>query len=135
MNVLTFTGNLGRDCRSNTVGQNTVVNFAVAITEGFGDKKKTHWVDCAYWGKGAEAVAPYLLKGQSVCVSGEVGMKEASDKYPAALTCRVNSLTLTGGKREQESKPAPKPAAPAQSAGGGFDDEIPFSCVDSRLIV
>lgn len=125
MNVLTFTGNLGRDCRINTVGSHTVVNFAVPATEGYGDKKKTHWVDCAYWGKAAEAVAPYLLKGQSVCVSGEVGMKDASDKYPAAMTCRVNSLTLTGGKRDQAQQPAPaKPAA--HNPATDFDDDVDF---------
>ena len=124
MNVLTFTGNLGRDCRTNTVGSSVVVNFAVAITEGYGDKKKTHWADCAYWGKAAEAVAPYLLKGQSVCVSGEVGMKDTSEKYPAALTCRVSSLTLTGGKREsapQQAQPQQKPATPSPATDFGDD--------------
>jgi single stranded DNA-binding protein len=124
MNVFTFSGNLGNDCRTNTVGGSSVVNFSVAVTEGYGDKKKTHWIDCAYWGKGGEAVAPYLKKGQQVVVSGEVGFKEATDKYKAAITCRVNLLTLAG-KRDATAAPA-QAAAPSPAAT--FDDgaDIPF---------
>ena len=121
MNVFTFSGNLGRDCRTNTVGQSFVCNFSVAVTEGYGDKKKTHWVECAYWGKGAEAVAPYLLKGQQVVVSGEFGMKEATAEYKAAPTCRVNSLSLAGGKREGAA-----PAQQAHAPSADFDDDINF---------
>lgn len=126
MNVFTFSGNLGRDCRTNTVGQSFVANFSVAVTEGYGANKKTHWVECAYWGKGAEATAPFLVKGQTVVVSGELGMKEATDKYPPTPTCRVNTLSLVGGKRES-AEPRNEPqqaAAPLPSAN--FDDEIPF---------
>lgn len=134
MNVFTFTGNLGRDCRTNTVGQSFVCNFAVAVTEGYGDRKRTHWVDCALWGKQAEAFAPYLVKGQQVAVSGEFGMKEASDKYPASPTCRVQSISLVGGKREaapetgherQQRKAADTPK-PAADFDDGFDLDIPF---------
>lgn len=124
MNVFTFSGNLGNDCRTNNVGGTAVCNFSVAVTEGYGDKKKTHWIDCAYWGKGGEAVAPYMKKGQTVVVSGEAGMKEATDKYKAAITCRVVSLTLAG-KRDATAAPPPG-AAPAQAATFDSADDIPF---------
>lgn len=127
MNVFTFSGNLGNDCRTNTVGGTFVANFSVAVSSGFGDKKETHWIDCAYLGKGAEAVSPYLKKGAKVVVSGEAGMKPASDKYAAAISCRVNSLTLAGGKSDGAvpSEPKPKPAETATAAT--FDDgDCPF---------
>lgn len=133
MNVFTFTGNLGRDCRTNTVGQHFVCNFSVAVTEGFGDRKKTHWVECALWGKQGEALAPYLLKGAQVCVSGEFGMKEASGDYPAAPACRVSSINLIGGKRDAEprqesgSRQPPRSEAPVGGGGGAFEDDIPFA--------
>jgi len=122
MNVLTVCGNLGGDCRTNEVGGTFVANFSVAVTEGFGDKKKTHWVDCAYWGKGAAAVAPYLKKGQQVVVSGEVGMKDATDKYRAGLTCRVSSLTLAGKRSDSAAPASSEPAAPADDDLG----DVPF---------
>jgi single-strand DNA-binding protein len=130
MNVWTFSGNLGKDCRTKMVGDSFVANFSVAVTEGYGEKKKTHWVDCAYWGKGAQAVAQYLVKGQAVIVSGEGGMKEASGDFSAQPTCRVNSLSLAGGKREDKpaAKEAPKPQPQAGSPAADFDDsDIPFN--------
>ena len=131
MNVLSFTGNLGRDCRTGHAGGTFVANFSVAMTEGFGDKKKTHWVECAVWGKQGEGIAPYLVKGQSVAVSGECGIKEATGEYKSVMTCRVNQISLIGGKKEgqQAPKPAAKPAATssvAAAGGGEFDDDIQF---------
>ena len=125
MNVWTFSGNLGKDCRTKMVGDSFVANFSVAVTEGYGEKKKTHWVDCAYWGKGAQAVAQYLVKGQTVIVSGEGGMKEASGEFSAQPTCRVNSLSLAGGKRENMAVPKTPPQAPEPAADP--DEDVPFN--------
>jgi len=125
MNVFTFSGNLGNDCRTNKVGDSDVCNFSVAVTSGYGDKKQTHWVDCAYWGAGGKAVSPYLKKGQMVVVTGEASLKPASDKYPASIACRVVSLTLAGGKRDAVSEaPAARTPPPSESPAG--DDDIPF---------
>lgn len=125
MNVFTFTGNIGKDCRTGHAGGTFVANFPVAATEGYGDKKKTYWVDCALWGKQGEALAPYLLKGQQVAISGEFGMREATDKYAAAPTCRVNQISLVGGKKEAAKQEQP---APAKSSGGtDMEDDVPFA--------
>lgn len=126
MNVLTIAGNLGGDCRQNTVGGTDVVNFSVAMTSGYGDKKQTHWVDCAYWGAGGKAVAQYLTKGQKVVVSGELSMKHASDKYPASFALRVNSLTLCGGKDSGGTTTAPVQSVTDSQTAEIADDDIPF---------
>ena len=127
MNVLTIVGNLGGDCRTNSVGGSDVCNFSVAMTSGYGDKKQTHWVDCAYWGAGGKAVAQYLTKGQKVAVSGELSMKPASDKYPAGFALRVNSLTLCGGKDSGGgTTTAPVPSITDSQAAALDDDSIPF---------
>jgi single-strand DNA-binding protein len=96
------------------------------MTSGYGDKKQTHWVDCAYWGAGGKAVAQYLTKGQKVAVSGELSMKPASDKYPAGFALRVNSLTLCGGKDSGGGASAPVSQPEPASSGVVFDDDIPF---------
>lgn len=127
MNVFTFSGNLGGDCRTNTVGSSDVCNFSVACTSGFGDKKQTHWIDCAYWGAGGKGVAPYLKKGQAVVVSGEVSLTPATDKYAAKISVRVNSLTLAGGKRDESPAEQRAPAPAAASASGDDEDDIPFN--------
>lgn len=130
MNVFTFSGNLGGDCRTNTVGGSDVCNFSVACTSGFGDKKQTNWIDCAYWGNGGKAVSPYLKKGKSVVVSGEVSLTPATDKYAAKISVRVNSLTLAGGKRDESpvNQPGQAKKQETKAPDSSFDDDqdIPF---------
>lgn len=131
MNIFSFTGNLGKDCRIGTAGNSTVCNFSVAVKSGFGDKEQTNWIDCALWGKQAESRLPeYLTKGQQIAVSGELGTREHEGK--TYLTCRVNSIDLVGGKSEhaQQSQPiAPahqQATKPQQTPVDDFDDDIPF---------
>jgi single-strand DNA-binding protein len=128
MNVFTFSGNLGNDCRTGNAGGQPVVNFSVACKSGYGDKAQTNWIDCALWGKRGESLQQYLTKGQQVVVSGELGTREHGGK--TYLTVRVNDVSLVGGK-QQPDQPAPvqqqavSSQAPAQQAVD-YDDSIPF---------
>lgn len=143
MNNWNFTGNLGKDAEQRyTPSGDAVVQFSVAVKSGYGDKETTTWARCAMWGKRGEAVAQYLTKGQLVGISGEVTLREFTNKEgnkQTSLEVRVNDLTLLGGKREgeqsaprSESAPAQNQqrSAPAQNGGGGsfddFEDSIPF---------
>jgi len=131
MNVLTITGNLGKDSEVKSFGQSTVCNFTVANKVGLGDKEQTIWFDCALWGKQAESKLPeYLKKGQQVAVSGELSTFEA-ENGKTYLKLRCNSVDLVGGKSEggpQQSKPAPQQQSPKNNqAEPDFDDDsIPF---------
>jgi single-strand DNA-binding protein len=141
MNVFTFTGNLGRECRTANNGT-AVCNFAVAVKSGFGDNATTLWIDCALWGKQAESkLVNYLVKGQQVAVSGELGMREHEGK--SYLTCRVSGISLVGGQSQggQNNAPQAQPQqrqsaphqqqrqqqpAPMAEPDFDFDDDIPF---------
>lgn len=132
MNVLTASGNIGRDAEVRQAGGTSVAGFSLAMKSGIGDKAQTIWLDCSIWGKQAESgLIQYLKKGQFVVVSGELGTREHDGK--TYITLRVNSVTL-GGKSEQAapSKPAqpaqqtaPRPS-PAPAASFDEDDDIPF---------
>ena len=120
MNVLSLTGNLGKDCRVGQVGNTSVANFSVAMTSGWGDKKQTIWVDCALWGKQAESgLIDYLKKGQQVAVSGEMGTREHDGK--TYITMRINSIDLIGGKSDssQQQQAAPQQQAQQPQSFGG----------------
>ena len=125
MNVFTFTGNLGKDCRSGNQGGTAVCNFTVAVKSGYGDKEQTLWLDCALWGKQAESKLPqYLTKGAQVAISGELSTREHEGK--TYLTCRVSSISLIGGKREDSaSAPSTRRTNPAP-AMYDLDADIPF---------
>ena len=127
MNVFTVVGNLGNNCRLGHAGGTAVCNFSVAVKSGYGDKAQTIWVDCALWGKQAESRLPdYLVKGQQVAVSGELGTREHEGK--TYITCRVSSVSLCGSRGDVQ------PAQQSQSQQGysqpaaDFDDgdSIPF---------
>lgn len=136
MNVFNFTGRLGKDCESRlTAGGDAVTSFTSAVSSGYGEKAATTWVNCSMWGKRGEAVAPYLLKGTQVAISGELTNREYTDKEGNKryiLDVRVNDLTLIGGKSaDQDNRTAEKitekPSKPG--AVGSFDDfssDIPF---------
>lgn len=123
MNVWTISGNIGNDCRKGNAGGTAVVNFSVAVKSGYGDKAQTVWVDCSLWGRQAEGKLPdYLVKGQQVVVSGELGTREHEGK--TYITLRVASIDLVGGKQEGTSHaPAPRPQ---QVPEPDLDESIPF---------
>ena len=126
MNLLALTGNLGGDCKTNSVSGTAVANFSVGMSSGWGDKKQTVWLDCALWGKQAESgLIDYLTKGQQVALTGELGTREHDGK--TYLTLRVASIDLVGGKRDdnQTSQPQQNPAPQPQN-DFDIDEEIPF---------
>jgi single-strand DNA-binding protein len=129
MNVLSATGNLGRDCRTNEVNGTAVCNFPVAVKAGFGKHEQTLWLDCALWGKQAESRLPeYLLKGQQVAVSGELSTQEKDGKTYLKLRC--NSVDLVGGSGGSKGGGSGDNGGSGKEAEGGsfddLDDEIPF---------
>jgi single-strand DNA-binding protein len=115
-----------------------VLNVTVANNIGFGDKQKTLFIRCALFGKRAEGqLKDWLVKGQSVLVSGELSENEyhANDgttKKSLEISCNV--IDLVGGKKEstRQSQPAQqrpaqqRQAAPDNFNGAPFDDAIPF---------
>jgi single-strand DNA-binding protein len=113
-----------------------VVNLSLAFNYQGKGERETQWVDGSLWGKRAEALAPYLLKGGAVAVTlGDVHIETYEGKNGAGhkLVGRVVEIELGGkGSGEDAPKPAKTPAAAPKVAsmkGTGFDDmedDIPF---------
>jgi single-strand DNA-binding protein len=142
MNNWNFTGNIGKDAETRFIQSGeAVVQFSVGVKSGYGDKATTTWARCTMWGKRGESVAQYLTKGSLVGISGEVTLREFTNKEgnkQTTLEVRVNDLTLMGGRKDGGSSPdneshqssalsrsRPQPA----SGGNAFDDldsDIPF---------
>lgn len=134
MNVFTAIGRIGRDAqvRSTSSGRQ-VAGWSLAVDSGFGDNKKTVWVDCALWGDRAEKLAQYIRKGDRIGITGELGTREHEGK--TYVTCSVRDVTLLGDKRdnrpaEPRHKPVPNCPQPGQGNAGEFEDDdldsIPF---------
>lgn len=131
MNSITIAGQLGRDAEMRYLPNgDPVANFTIADQQG--KDKSPIWWRASLFGKRAESLAPYLLKGASVTVSGNLTERtyDKDGKEQKAMELRVVDLALQGGKREQATAPAPRQAAPRQGGSSGFDDfaddTIPF---------
>ena len=136
MNIITIAGQLGRDAEQRYLPDGSAVaSFSVADSQG--RDKPTIWWNCSIFGKRAESLAQYLLKGQAVTVSGTITEREYEKDgvKRKSIDVRVNDVALQGGKREAEqprqapSHDAAKARQLAPRPASGFDDmddDIPF---------
>jgi len=97
-----------------------------------GKDKGTIWWNCQLFGKRAESLATYLVKGQAVSVVGTITEREWNDKEGnkrKSMNVRVQDVALQGGRKEQQEAPrqAPKPASRPASGFADMDDDVPFA--------
>lgn len=116
-----------------TAAGESVANLSLAYNygkKGADGSRPAQWVDGSLWGKRAESLAEYLVKGQQIfAVINDIHIEEFKKNDGSIgikLTGSVGEIELVGGKTggEKAEKPAPK-AEPK----GGFDemaDDIPF---------
>ena len=127
-----FTGRLGRNAELRTARDTEVCGFSVATDIGYGERKRTFWIECAIFGERGQKLAPHLLKGKMVAIQGTPDVR-AYTKGPDAIAvqqCRVNTLDFIGPKDEGQQHQSPKDYGlrPELTGGGpGMDDEIPFA--------
>ncbi len=129
MNNITIAGPLGRDAEERAMPDGTpVLSFSVADSQG--REKPSIWWACQLFGKRAQSLRPYLVKGQQVTVSGTVTEREWSDKQGQprkTIEIRVADVALQGGKPQQtEQRQAPPPKKNHGSGFDDMDDSIPF---------
>ena len=127
MQTIIIAGKLGRDAElRNTQNGDAVCSFPVAVDQRNGRDKSTNWWRVSLWGKRGEALAPYLLKGASVTVSGEFSLGEYEGK--PQLNVRANEIALQGGRSGDGSQGAPSEPQRTNRASHAddMDDDIPF---------
>ena len=133
---------LGRDAEVRNLQDGTAVaGLSLAFNYGKADQsgnRPTTWIDASLFGKQAESLAQYLLKGSVHEFTLEGLHIQTFDKRDGGqgtkLAARVLSVEL--GPRPQGAAaapraptPAPRAPAPAPRASSGFDDmddDIPF---------
>ena len=132
MNSITVAGTLGRDAEVRFLANgDAVCSFSLADSQG--KDKATIWWSASLFGKRAESLAPYLLKGGAVTVSGNVSEREWNDKdgqKRKSMDIRVSDVALQGGRKDEAPRAAPQ-AARAPEPRGTFQtnddfDNIPF---------
>ena len=121
-----------------TSKNDAILGFSVAVTSGYGESKNTTWANCTLFGKRAESLAPFIIKGAPIGITGELNNREYDSQgvKKMSLDVRVNDVTLLsgGGRGEKiEQAYAEEPAKEKKhdfGGDGGFDDmdsDIPFN--------
>ena len=147
VNKVILVGNLGRDAELRyTPGGAPVAKFSIATSEVWNDKQtgqkqeRTEWHNIDLWGKQAETLAEYLVKGKQVYVEGRLQTDEYTDKEGVkrkSTKVRTDRIVLLGGGGGARQPQRAMAGATAGSGGGDHepmgepisdlsDDDIPF---------
>lgn len=138
VNKVILVGNLGRDAELRyTPGGAAVATINMATTDVWTDKsnqrqERTEWHRVVLWGKSAESLSEYLVKGKQVYVEGKLETRSWDDKdgnkrYTTEI--RSERVVLLGGGGRSDASPRhvrdedmPSSAPAVQPE----DDDIPF---------
>ena len=144
VNKVILVGNLGRDAELRyTPSGAAVTKFSLATTEVWNDKagqrqERTEWHNIDLWGKQAESLSEYLVKGKQVYVEGRLQTDEYTDKEGnkrKSTKVRCDRVVLLGGGRgggggglgrAAEEAGGRAASVPEPSAEPITDDDIPF---------
>ncbi|KKL86036.1 hypothetical protein LCGC14_1948770 [marine sediment metagenome] len=90
INSLIISGRLTADPEVKSVGSDGkyVCNTSIATDSGWGDNKKSIFLDCTCWGKTAEIIGE-LKKGSPVVLEGRIHMDEWEDRKTGAKRTKI----------------------------------------------
>ena len=99
MNKVILLGNLVKDLEVTVTKNDKLVGkTTLAVNEGYGDNKKTTFVNLAIFGERCDKLQQYLLKGTGVLIDGKLDINNVQDKdgnWSTYVTVIVNELTIT----------------------------------------
>lgn len=137
---------LGRDAELRTTQSGEkVASLSLAFNwgmKGQDGNRPTQWVDGSLWGKRAEVLVDYLVKGQAVVVTIDdphIEEFQGRNGPGVKLAGRISQIELAGksdnaGGQQRQAAPAAAPrqaAAPAPAprpapAMADMEDDVPF---------
>lgn len=102
LNVVTIVGRVAQDAEMRQAGETVVSSFSIATSDGFGEKAKTSFFNVSVWGKQAETLTKFLVKGAQIGVTGKLVQetwktKEGETRYNVKVI--ANNIQLLGTKK------------------------------------
>ncbi len=133
INKVILMGRLTRDPEMRHTNSGTpVTTFSIAIDNGYGDNKRTDFINCVAWNKTAEFVTKYFTKGKMIVIAdGRISTRswETQDGKRAYAT-EVVANEVNFGETKSSQQTATQP--PMQDDDDDFtpldeeDDDLPF---------
>lgn len=129
MEMLIIAGTCGKDAElRRTNNGDPILSFSLAVDQGKdknGNKRDAKWYDASIFGKRAESLQSYIVKGSKLTLQGRPTAREYNGKVYMGIA--VNDLTFMGGGQQRESYGsggAPMSHSDNLDLGG---DDIPFA--------
>ena len=99
MNKVILLGNLVKDLEVTVTKNDKLVGkTTLAVNEGYGDNKKTTFVNLVIFGERCDKLQQYLLKGTGVLIDGKLDINNVQDNdgnWSTYVTVIVNDLQIT----------------------------------------
>jgi single-strand DNA-binding protein len=136
LNSIVLVARLVRDMETKfTSGGLAIGSFSIAVgkrvKKGESWEDYTSFFDCKCFGKTAENLAQYMVKGKQVAITGELNQdrwtKDGETKSRVVINC--NTIQLLGGKSDGHAD-APPPSTPPRTPASAGADDVPPDFVD-----
>lgn len=106
LNKIIMIARLTRDAEFKTVSETNIASFSIAYSTGYGDKKKSNYIDCVAFGKTAEVVKNYTKKGSQIAIEGSLEQdswdgQDGKKNYKTKI--RIASIQLLGSKSDSQA--------------------------------
>lgn len=104
----------------------SVIRFTLAVDKGYGEKKKTNFIDCQAWEGVADTIYKYVQKGDMLSVSGELVNNnfESNGVKQYSYIVNVNEMYFLPNKREKKEQFQDTLLGGGQAITGGVDDNF-----------
>lgn len=105
---MTIVGNLAKHPELKYIPSGTAVSkCSIAYTDGFGDKKTSHFIDIELWGKTAEAFNQYCKKGSKIMIVGfpkfeQWTAQDGTNRSRHSL--RVETMKMLDSKQDSQNQ-------------------------------
>ena len=119
---------IGKDAELRSANGKNVLSVSVVYDVGWGQNKKSQWLNLAMWGAQAEKVVEHFSKGKQIVVRvDDLHIDEYNGKSSLKGTL-VSFEFVQDGKREQGQEQVARQPTQRQTQNNTFDDDedLPF---------
>lgn len=123
VNKAILVGRVGSDpVVRETRGGDKVCNVSLATNSGYGEKEKTDWHRVTFFGKLADTVKEYVVKGQELYIEGRISYGKYTDKDGI----EKYSTDIIANLMQMGSKKSNSVSSTSVSSTSDEDESLPF---------
>lgn len=126
MNSVILSGRLTKDIEIRTTSEGMAIGrTSIAVDDGYGEKKKTSFINLVAFGKTAESMEVHSFKGQKVIVEGKIqtGSYEKNGQKVYTTDVIINRCEYIDWKDKEDK---PNMSTPQQMGFAAMDEDLPF---------